>query len=127
MVDEGSNQVSDSSQALSQGATEQAASLEEITSSMTELASQTKINAENANQASQLSMAAKDAANSGNDQMQSMITAMSDIGESSKEIAKIIKAIDDIAFQTNLLALNAAVEAAGPVSTARVLPWWLRR
>ncbi len=37
---------------------------------------------------------------------------MNTIGESSKKIIKINKAIDDIAFQTNILALNAAVEAA---------------
>lgn len=44
----GSGQVADASQSLSQGAAEQAASLEQITSSMTEMASQTKTNAENA-------------------------------------------------------------------------------
>jgi methyl-accepting chemotaxis protein len=108
----GSGEVSDSSQSLSQGASEQAASLEEITSSIAELSSQTKSNAENAGQANQLSTAAQDAAERGNKHMASTIEAMNEINDSSQEIAKIIKVIDDIAFQTNLLALNAAVEAA---------------
>lgn len=108
----GSRQVSDSSQALSQGATEQASSLEEVTSSMTEMASQTRQNAENATQANQLASAMRNSAEQGNQQMRQMLASMSEINESSSQINKIIKVIDEIAFQTNLLALNAAVEAA---------------
>ncbi len=111
-VASGSGQVSDASQTLSLNSTEQASSLEQITSSMTELGSQTKSNAENATQANQLSAETRTMAENGNNQMNEMVATMADITESSKEIAKIIKAIDDIAFQTNLLALNAAVEAA---------------
>ncbi|MCX7748311.1 MAG: methyl-accepting chemotaxis protein [Clostridia bacterium] len=108
----GSRQVSDSSQALSQGSTEQASSIEELTSSMTQIAAQTKQNAVNANQANELAELAKTQALQGNDQMKGMLKAMEDINQSSSNISKIIKVIDEIAFQTNILALNAAVEAA---------------
>jgi methyl-accepting chemotaxis protein len=111
-VDAGSEQISSASQSLSQGATESAASLEEISSSMTEIGSQTKANAENASQANLLARQTQQSADSGYKKMADMMTAMKDIQDSSNQIAKIIKVIDDIAFQTNLLALNAAVEAA---------------
>ncbi len=111
-VTKGSLQVSDASTALSQGATEQAASLEEITSSMAEISSQTRTNAESANQANILSEDANKAADKGNTEMTSLNVAMNEISEASRNISRIMKVIDEIAFQTNLLALNAAVEAA---------------
>ncbi|MFH1845905.1 MAG: Cache 3/Cache 2 fusion domain-containing protein [bacterium] len=108
----GSDQISSTSQQLSEGATESAASLEEISSSMTEINSQTQANAENAEEARGLAENARGASNLGWQQMEEMQSSMNEIQESSQEIAKILKAVDDIAFQTNLLALNAAVEAA---------------
>ena len=108
----GAQQVSDSSQSLSQGAIEQASALEEIAASMQEMASRTKHNADNADQARQLAIEARNNADHGNQQMQQMLEAMNQINDSSDRINKIIKVIDEIAFQTNLLALNAAVEAA---------------
>lgn len=111
-VASGSKQVSDSSMALSQGATEQASSIEELTASIEEISSQTNNNAKNATQANDLAELAKKDAVQGNNRMGEMLSAMEDINESSSNISKIIKVIDEIAFQTNILALNAAVEAA---------------
>lgn len=108
----GASQVSDASQTLSQGATEQATSLEQINSSMVEMAGQTKASAENAAEADKLASEARKSADDGNEKMQQMVEAMAEIDQSSQSISKIIKVIDEIAFQTNLLALNAAVEAA---------------
>jgi methyl-accepting chemotaxis protein len=111
-VASGAKQVSDASQALSQGSTEQASTLEELTASITEIANQTKQNAMGANQANDLAGSARENGIKGNEQMKGMLKSMVEIDESSANISKIIKVIDDIAFQTNILALNAAVEAA---------------
>jgi methyl-accepting chemotaxis protein len=108
----GSNQVAESSQTLSQGATVQASSLEEISASLSQMAAQTGTTAQNANQANLLTTEVQQAAHKGNRQMQTMVEAMHAIETSGQNIFKIIKTIDEIAFQTNLLALNAAVEAA---------------
>ena len=108
----GAGQVADSSQSLSQGATESASSLEEVSASMNQLTEQVRVNSENASAANQLSSESKLAAEQGNRQMAEMVGAMDEINSAGQNISKIIKVIDEIAFQTNLLALNAAVEAA---------------
>lgn len=111
-VDAGSNQVLQSSIALSESASNQAASIEETAATMVQIGSQTTANAANASNLHHLADSAKDYSSSGVHKMSEMIDSMDSISTSSSEISKIIKTIDEIAFQTNLLALNAAVEAA---------------
>ena len=108
----GSTQASDGAQALAQGSTQQAASIEELSASVNEIAHKIKANAETAAQTSKLSETIKVNAEKGNRQMEEMTEAVTEINQASQSIGKIIKTIDDIAFQTNILALNAAVEAA---------------
>jgi methyl-accepting chemotaxis protein len=72
----------------------------------------TKRNSDSAGQAKSLAADTRQAAESGAGSMGEMRQAMDAIKESSTNIAKIVKTIDEIAFQTNILALNAAVEAA---------------
>ena len=111
-VSSAAGQVSTASQQFAEGSTEQASSLEESSAALEEMAAMTRTNSSNAKQASELTGRAKKAAESGDETMERLNVAMSGINESSGQISKIIKVIEEIAFQTNLLALNAAVEAA---------------
>ena len=111
-VTAGADLVSNSSQALSQGTTEQASAIQQLTAALEQIASQTQLNAKNAEEANKFAKSAKENASEGNAHMADMLRAMEDISISSNNINNIIKVIDDIAFQTNILALNAAVEAA---------------
>lgn len=111
-VSMGSSQVAGASEALAEGSTEQASAIEQITASISDIAGKTKQNADEANKAAELAQQTIENVRRGNTRMHDMMDAMQEINQSSENISKIIKVIDDIAFQTNILALNAAVEAA---------------
>ncbi len=99
------SQVSSTSQGLSQGTSEQAASVEETTSSLEQMSASIAKNADNSRQLEQTAVkAARDGEDSGK--------AVLDTVQAMNAIAEKISIVEEIAYQTNLLALNAAIEAA---------------
>jgi hypothetical protein len=104
--------VSSSSQKLAEKTSQQAASIEETSSSLEEIGSMTRENAGNAQQVDHLSKESSGYLKEANNSMKDLIRNMEEMSSASVNVSKVIKSIDEIAFQTNLLALNAAVEAA---------------
>lgn len=111
-VTDAADQVACASQQSAEGASEQASSLQETSASLEEMAAMTEANSDNTKEANALIAQANKVARSGTLTMGKLNDAMTAINDSSIQISKIIKVIEEIAFQTNLLALNAAVEAA---------------
>ncbi|WP_297577752.1 methyl-accepting chemotaxis protein [Devosia sp.] len=97
---------------LSERTTRQAATIEETSAAMEQLASTVAENARMADSANTSAARVSSEAGRSGDVMESANQAMDRITQSSAKISNIIGLIDDIAFQTNLLALNASVEAA---------------
>jgi methyl-accepting chemotaxis protein len=107
-----STQIAQGNQDLSQRTEQQAGALQKTASTMDELGSTVRNNADNAKQANQLAQGASQVALRGGEEVAQVVQTMRGIQEASRKIGDIISVIDSIAFQTNILALNAAVEAA---------------
>jgi methyl-accepting chemotaxis protein len=105
-------QISSSSESVAQGASKQAAALEQTSAMLLSMASATKLAADHAQQAQMLATVARTSASDGVASMTQMSGAMAKIRAAAESTSQIIREINEIAFQTNLLALNAAVEAA---------------
>jgi methyl-accepting chemotaxis protein/methyl-accepting chemotaxis protein-1 (serine sensor receptor) len=106
------SQIAESNQALAQGITEQAASLQETSAAAAEVNSMTQKNASGTRDVAELIHGDAGLVAEANRKLEAMHSSMRDIVVSGGKITNIVKTIDGLAFQTNLLALNASVEAA---------------
>ena len=111
-VRSGAQDIAEGNNNLNTRTEKQAEALESTAASMEEITTTVSSAAGNARRANELAMQAQTQAMDGGEVVKRTITAMGEINASSSRIAEIIGVIDEIAFQTNLLALNASVEAA---------------
>jgi Methyl-accepting chemotaxis protein len=111
-ISNGSEQLSSTTQILSEGSINQAGAVEELFTSFKKILQKVNNTTNNADKAKSFSINVKHIVQEGNEKMQILMESMKEITICSKQIAEIIKAIEEIASQTNLLALNAAIEAA---------------
>jgi Methyl-accepting chemotaxis protein len=111
-VNSGAGQISSTSQIISQGACEQANSIEKLSIFMEKINNQAHSTFVNADSTSLITINLVKSIENSNTQMNEMLSAMNDIENSSELIQNITKIITDISTKTNLLALNAAIEAS---------------
>lgn len=112
MVASNASQLSDGAQSITEGATDQASSVQELQSTIANVSDQVNMNAHNANTANEMAKKVGEEIIESNTQMQEIVKAMDTISENSKQVSSIINTINEIASSTNLLALNASIEAA---------------
>ena len=108
----GAEQVAETSQTISEGATEQASAIEELTASLGEVNEKVQNSVKHAKETNVITSELGVKIEESNEKMNEMVKAMEEIDNSSRNIREIINTIASISEQTNLLALNAAIEAA---------------
>lgn len=98
--------------AVGQGATTQAAAVQETSAAVAHVTCTVRRNADNARRANELMCSANQGVSVAHASMQSVSTAMEDVATATRQISTIVRTINEVAAKTNMLAINAAVEAA---------------
>lgn len=111
-VNSASEQMAKEAQALAEGATDQAETIDKLMENVGNVTQQVVESAKAAITVSNMVNDVKTQAEYSNQQMNKTIEAMDMIRKTSDEISSIINTIESIASQTNMLSLNASIEAA---------------
>jgi methyl-accepting chemotaxis protein len=111
-VEGASRMISKESQRLAQGASQNAATIQQINAALEEIKQLAETTSGACSEADAGAARAKQSVGRGTQEVERLNQAMAAIQESSQTVTRIVGVIQDVSFQTNLLALNAAVEAA---------------
>lgn len=108
----GAEQLAVSSQDLAKGATDQAAAVDALVESVSEVTNQVVANSKSTDVVHDKAKEVGAEAVNSQKKMEELTKAMGRIFDASQQLEQVIGQIESIASQTNLLSLNASIEAA---------------
>ncbi|OUP08283.1 methyl-accepting chemotaxis protein [Anaeromassilibacillus sp. An200] len=108
----GADEIAAASHMLADSSTVQASAAQHLSDEMKHVSDLIQYNDEKAQAAYEITKEIKEELRTSNEHMKVLCDSVIHMRNASKEIATVMKTIDDITFETNILALNAAIEAA---------------